>query len=152
MRKIIYTRPDGGVSIVHPVRNTIGENLTSDDEIEKRAWDKLPADAINPRFVDASEIPADRTFRDAWVDSSGKIGHDMDKCRAMHKNRIRELRAPKLAALDVEYQRADEDGDLKRKKVIASQKKALRDATADPKIYAAQTIEELKAAIPEILK
>jgi len=66
MRKIIFTRPDGGLSVVHPSRNTIGETLTTDAEIEQRAWNKLPTDAINPKFVNASDIPTDRTFRDAW--------------------------------------------------------------------------------------
>ena len=153
MRKIIYTRPDGGVSIVSPVRNTfpVLENLT-DAEIEKRAWDKLPLDAINPQFVEPDAIPKDRTFRDAWKAEAGKVLHDILKCREIHKQRLRQLRAPKLAALDVEYQRADEDGDTAKKRDISAKKKALRDVTADPRIDAAQTPEELLAVIPEALK
>lgn len=67
MRKIIYQRDDG-VSIVTPVRNTMPavEDLT-DEEIEQRAWDALPADAIEPRFIEESELPATRVFRDAWT-------------------------------------------------------------------------------------
>ena len=66
MRKILFTNTDGSLSVVHPTRNTIGETLTTDAEIEQRAWDKLPVDAINPVFVDESVIPTDRTFRNAW--------------------------------------------------------------------------------------
>jgi hypothetical protein len=66
MRKIVYTNSSGILCVVHPVRNTIGETLTTDAEIEQRAWNKLPTDAINPKFVNASDIPTDRTFRSAW--------------------------------------------------------------------------------------
>ena len=66
MRKIVYTNSSGILCVVHPVRNTIGETLTTDAEIEQRAWNKLPTDAINPKFVNASDIPTDRTFRNAW--------------------------------------------------------------------------------------
>ena len=58
----------------------------------------------------------------------------------------------KLAALDVEYQHADERGDVAEKARIAAKKQALRDVTADPAIEAAQTPEALKAVWPDILK
>lgn len=150
MRKIIYSRPDGGVSVVYPVRNTIGETLTTDEEIEQRAWDKLPKDAINPRWADASEIPTDRTFRNAWEDNAG-IKVNMLKAREIHKNRLRAMRKPKFEVLDVEYMTADEVGNSSLKAQIVEKKKALRDVTIDPRIESAQTPEELKAAIPNIL-
>ena len=60
MRYILYTRQDGGTSLVVPVRNTMPvlEELT-DAEVEQRAWDKLPVGAINPRFIGAEEIPVE---------------------------------------------------------------------------------------------
>jgi hypothetical protein len=67
MKRIIYTRPDGGLSIVIPVINTTGEmdGFTEDDALA-RAMKKLPEDAINPQVVEESDIPTDRTFRNAW--------------------------------------------------------------------------------------
>ena len=53
MRKIVYERPDGGVSIVSHAAD------------EEAAWARLPTDAISPRWVDESEIPTDRTYRHA---------------------------------------------------------------------------------------
>lgn len=102
--------------------------------------------------VDESEIPVDRTFRNAWKADCGKITHDMDKCREIHKSKLRELRAPKLSALDVEYMRALELGDSVKMQSIAAQKQALRDVTKAPELTAAKTPDELKAAIPAILK
>ena len=152
MRKIIFTRPDGGVSVVTPVINTFGEEEGfTETQAEQRAWDKLPTDAINPRWCAANEVTADRTFRDAWGDI-GKVSVNMPKAREIQKNALRTLRTPKLAALDVEYSRADEKGDATLKASIAAKKQLLRDVTADPRIAAAQTPEELKAVIPEVLK
>ena len=150
MRKIIYTRPDGGVSVAHPVRNTIGETLTTDAEIEQRAWNALPAYAINPQFVET--VPTDRTFRDAWKAGATGIEHDMPKAREIHKERLRSVRKPLLEALDAEYMHADEVGDSAKKSEIAAKKQALRDATKAAEIDAAATPEELKAAIPAALR
>lgn len=153
MRKIVYTRPDGGISVVHPVRNTFPKlEELSDAEIEQRAWDRLPASAINPQWVAADQIPADRTFRNAWKAGSGKVEHDMAKAREIHKENLRSMRAPLMAALDVEYIKADELGDAAKKAQIAAKKQALRDVTRDARITAAATPDELKAVIPEALK
>lgn len=111
---------------------------------------EINAAAIRP--VNPAEIPQDRTYRNAWTDTGAAIGHDMGKARELHKAALRRVRAPLLAELDVAYIRADEAGDAVAKASIASQKQALRDATDDPAIAAAKTAEELKAAIPEVLR
>ena len=152
MRIIIFTHPDGGLSVVHPVRNTHGETLETDAEIAQRAWDRLPADAINPRWADASEIPADRTFRNAWEDDAGGLKVNMTKAREIHRTKLRELRKPKMEALDVAYMRADEIGDTAEKQRIAVQKQALRNVTADPAIEIAKTPEDLKVILLDFLK
>ena len=152
MRKIVYTRPDGGLSVVTPVINLMAETKDlTEDQAESRAWGKLPTDAINPRFVDAVDIPPDRTFRNALEDT-GKVEVNMPKAQEIHKESLRQMRFPLLAALDIEYQRADEKGDAVLKAQIAAKKQALRDATEHPTITAAKTPEELKAAIPDALK
>lgn len=94
--------------------------------------------------IDHEDIPTDRTYRNAWHRPNGKIETHMGKARELHKDLLRELRAPKLAALDIEYQRADENGDNAKKAAIALQKKALRDITSDPRIAAATNPEQLK--------
>lgn len=134
-----------------PVDGAVAEWAETEDEFVARIAAKdVPAGATDVRIVDASEIPADRTFRDAWVISAGKITHDMAKCRELHKAKLRELRAPKLSALDVQFMRAVESGDAAAQKTIAEQKRALRDVTADPAISAAKTPAEL--SIPADLR
>jgi len=69
---------------------------------------------------------------------------NMDKARAITKTRLREERAPLLAAQDVAFQRALEtNADTS---AIVAEKQRLRDITqlAD----AATTLDELKAITP----
>lgn len=80
------------------------------------------------------------------------ININMEKARLIHKQSLRSIRNSKLEALDIEFMKAVELGDAKMQADIAIKKQALRDATSDPIIEAAQTPEELKSAIPEILK
>ena len=71
------------------------------------------------------------------------FGIDMAKAREIHKTKIREARSPKLAALDVEFQRALETGASTTD--IVAKKQALRDAPADSGIAAASDADALKA-------
>jgi len=55
-QRIIYPTPDGGVAIIIP---------TGELSIEEVAAKDVPAE-VSYKIVDVSEIPSDRTFRDAW--------------------------------------------------------------------------------------
>ena len=68
---------------------------------------------------------------------------DMAKAREIHKTNIRAARTPKLAELDIEFQRALEAGNSTTD--IVAKKQALRDAPADSGIAAASDAEALKA-------
>ena len=71
------------------------------------------------------------------------FGIDMAKAREIHKTNIRRARAPKLAELDIEFQKALETGASTTD--IVAKKQALRDAPADSGITSASTADELKA-------
>ena len=70
------------------------------------------------------------------------FGIDMTKAKAIHKANIRNARTPKLAELDIEFQKALETG--ANTTDIVSRKQALRDAPADSAIDSAITTDELK--------
>lgn len=95
------------------------------------------------RRISPEDLPATRAYRGAWTDTGVRIEHDMVKARDIHREKLRRARAPLLAALDVEYQLADEQNDTKGKRAVAARKQALRDAPADPRIAQAETIEQL---------
>ena len=71
------------------------------------------------------------------------FGIDMAKAREIHKTNIRIAREPKLAELDVEFQKAQETGASTTD--IVAKKHALRDAPADSDIAAASDTDALKA-------
>ena len=71
------------------------------------------------------------------------FGIDMAKAREIHKNNIRTARTPKLAELDIEFQKALETGASTTD--IVAKKQALRDAPADSGIAAANDTDALKA-------
>lgn len=57
-QRIIYPKDDGGVVVVTPIPNC---GLT----IEEIAAKDVPAGKPY-KIIDASEVPTDRTFRNAW--------------------------------------------------------------------------------------
>ena len=71
------------------------------------------------------------------------FGIDMAKAREIHKANIRIAREPKLAELDIEFQKALETGASTTE--IVAKKQALRDAPADSGIAAANDADALKA-------
>ena len=71
------------------------------------------------------------------------FGIDMSRARDIHKNNIREARKDKLAALDIEYQRATETS--ADTSAIVAKKQVLRDYPAHAGIATAANTTELKA-------
>ena len=141
------TSPDGRVIISHvePTNERIDALIAK--YVNDGHWngDKAP---VGWRFVpnDFVDESTDREYRNAWKDNpaKNKPDHDMVKAREIHKDKLRKQRQPILDALDLEYTKADEKGDKELKDSIVVQKQVLRDITADPRIEAAQTVEELK--------
>jgi len=160
------TLPDGGVlraaaavpvdSFLRrwPVDGVVAEWAETEAQWLQRIRIKdVPADAADVAIVEADAVPTDRTFRDAWrADPELGCKVDMPAAVEIHKNRLRELRAPKLAALDVEFMQALESGDAVKLVAVAAQKQALRDVTKDAALAKAETPEALKAVLPEALR
>jgi hypothetical protein len=60
MKRIIYKNPDNSVSIIVPSAEYLETHT-----IEELAIKDVPANTPY-KIVDVSEIPTDRTFRNAW--------------------------------------------------------------------------------------
>ena len=142
MSKIIFNY-EGTISIMHPTPEAL-QIMT----IEQIAEKDLPVGVTTYSIVEDSVIPTDRSFRDSWVgvgigSTGGTITEDMTKARELHKAKIREARADKFTALDIEYQRATETS--ADTSAIVAKKQALRDAPAASGISTASNTTELKA-------
>ena len=59
-KRIIYKTTDGGVAIIVPTQEYLETHT-----IEQLALKDVPANTPY-KIVDVSEIPSDRTFRNAW--------------------------------------------------------------------------------------
>ena len=60
MKKIVFRNQDGSVGVIHPTQEAI--NVFGIEAIAKK---DVPA-GLPYKIVDESEIPSDRTFRNAW--------------------------------------------------------------------------------------
>lgn len=151
--RILIKRADGGVSIMHmPLPD--GSALEDDAlqaliTAEVGKWATTNAGYVSHEVIDAAAIPQDRTFRNAW---GHDLAVDMAKAREIHRDNLRELRKPLMAAADIDFTRALETGDAARQRAVAQRRQALRDVTAHPAIDSAATPDALKAAIPDVLK
>ncbi len=132
MPRILYQHPDGSVAvIIHaPDCGLTIEEIAAKDVPTGVAW----------QIVDESDIPTDRTFRNAWTLQDGLLGHDMTKCMDLTKERLRAARKPLLEAQDVLFQRALETG--ADTTAIVAENQRLRDVTklVTPEL----SLEELK--------
>jgi len=94
-------------------------------------------------------VPSDRHFRGAWSLSGSTITEDMTAAKVIFKNKIREVRAPLLAAEDVVYMKALEDADTDAQAASITKKTALRNAPAASAITNAGNTAALKNAWDE---
>jgi hypothetical protein len=79
------------------------------------------------------------------------ISINIDKAKEIVKADLRTQRKPVLEALDVAFMRAVEARDTNEQARIAIKKKMLRDATAQPSLTGASTVEQLAAVtLPNI--
>lgn len=146
--RIVMKRPDGSLRIIVPARE-----LTAEEHIARaRDADPSMAECEHVATTTADALPQDRSFRDAWRYDGKAVAVNMPLAREIHKNHLRAIRAPLLAAADVDMLRAIENDDAVAVAAIKEKKQALRDVTKDPAIAAAATPEELKAAVASVLK
>jgi len=89
-----------------------------------------------------------RNHRDALEDVNGVLRHNMVKARELHRSLIRHSNGAKFLTIDREWVDAFAKGDKQTADAVEAQRQAMRDVVDDPRIEAAQTIEELLAVVP----
>lgn len=134
MKRIVYNQ-DGLAKIIIPSPDYEGN-------INDLAMELVPS-GIDYEVIDVSELPKDRTFRNAWEVSGEKVNINMDKARNIHMDNIRIAREKKLKELDIETMKGND---------VQAQKQKLRDIPQTFDLTIATTPEELKALWPDELK
>jgi len=105
---------------------------------------KIKPKPVGFALVEHTNIPADRTYRNALRFDGRTFTHDLDHCKRIHADRIRRDRAAALVELDGQWMRATGQKDSTAADAIEAERQKWRDAPADPRIDAAQSVEELK--------
>lgn len=136
MSKIIFTNSDGGVSVVHP---------TGEVPINELVSRVVPAGA-SYEIVEDDAIPADRTFRNAWVKTGATIVEDLPKAKEIAHDRRRAARAEEFAPHDevIMKQIPGADADAAEAERAAIRTKY---ATIQSDIDAASSTTELKSIL-----
>jgi len=149
---IILEYADGSIGVRGGVSQKLIESTGSIDNALHYILSEL-VPIQNPDAVARIEdvtFPINRTFRSAWKRGEGAIDVDMPTARIIKTDEIRPERNERLAALDIDYMRADEAGDTAEKERVAVVKQTLRDlpATIQPDLEAIDQPEELEAYGP----
>jgi hypothetical protein len=131
---IIFQNDNGGVSTCIPT----GE-ISIDAVMEK----DVPK-GKGARIVNLTDLPRDNDFYDAWEMDATSVTVNFAKAVEITKARLRAERTPLLAAQDVAFQRALEEG--KATAAIVAEKQRLRDITN----ITATTLDELRALKAEV--
>jgi CO dehydrogenase/acetyl-CoA synthase alpha subunit len=132
---IIYPNQNGSISAIIPVGNVA------------QAVKDVPK---NTPYKIVSSLDIDNDFFNAYeYDETDGAKVNLEKAKAIHKDKWRAARKPKLEKLDIDFMRAVELGDAQKQSEIAAQKQALRDVTETP--LDGTTLEEIKAVWPAIL-
>jgi hypothetical protein len=131
---IIFTNDNGGVSTCIP---------TGEISIEAVMEKDVPK-GKGARIVNLTDLPRDNDFYDAWEMDATSVTVNFAKAVEITKARLRAERTPLLAAQDVAFQRALEEG--KDTTAIVAEKQRLRDITN----ITATTLDELRALKAEV--
>jgi hypothetical protein len=135
---IIFPQDGGKLAVIIPADPSLS--------IEEIAAKDVPA-GLPYKIVDSIDIDNDYFNSYDYSEESG-AEVNIDKAKALHLDKFRSARAPKLTALDVAFMRAVEQADVDKQAEIAAAKQELRDVTQTP---LPDTLEEIKAVWPEIL-
>ena len=131
---ITYPQPNGQVAIVIPTGDV-------NDAIKD-----VPA-GVEYKIIESVDIDNDY-FNAYKFDAELGAKVNIEKAKAIHLDKFRAARSPKLQKLDIEFMKAVEAVDEVKKGEIVVTKQALRDVTLTP---LPDDLAGIKATWPEIL-
>jgi hypothetical protein len=132
---ITYPQPNGQVAVVIPTGDV-------NDAI------KDVPEGLEYKIVESVDIDNDY-FNAYEFDAVLGAKVNIEKAKAIHLDKFRSARAPKLDKLDIDFMKAVEANDEEKKAEIVAAKQALRDVTLTVLL---NDLAGIKATWPEILK
>lgn len=138
-KNIIWSRPDGGVSVT-----ICAEGVDPEKEATRlKAIGNIPQEyevaAVN------ESIPVRDEFRDAWTLDGKKIVHDLEKAKKIKAEKIKEEVDRSLIQVDAELPKAQASGKQEDMDAWRAKRVKLESMTMQAEIDAAKSVEDLKA-------
>ena len=131
---ITYAQPNGQVAVVIPCGDV-------NDAI------KDVPEGVEYKIVESVDI--DNEYFNAYeFDSELGAKVNIERAKAIHLDKFRSARSPKLQKLDIDFMKAVEGNDEAKKTVIVVAKQALREVTLTP---LPDNLAGIKATWPDIL-
>lgn len=128
-KRILYQRPDGGISI----RVAVEPPLPGESEamyLDRIAIQAPPAGATRLPDVEAAAMPTSRRLRNCWRYSSGVVSVHLPSARQQRLGEIRAERNARLLESDAEKARLDEIGTPQQRATLTAYRQQLRDLPA----------------------
>ncbi len=158
-KRIVFTRPDGGVSVMVPtdahIANLMASGLTEVQAVEAVKISDVPPGSTDIIITEFANIPTDRLFRDDWRRTGAAVpAVDMSIARRRHALRIA---SAKRLAISILGEREDElrmSGRTVAADAVATDITAIENinrATISTQISGAATPNDLRAIWPTIL-
>ncbi len=131
-KRIIYKNTSGGVSVIIPATDS---GLT----VEEIAAKDVPT-GVAYEIIDTSDLPSDRTFRNAWRKKGRNVSEDVTAAKAIAHEKRRAMRDEEMIPLDVEATIPI----LSKKAEAKRQKVRDKNAALQERIDSAADVGELK--------
>lgn len=143
---LVYTDTEGYAAVVVP--KTPLPNESAADFLTRLAHIEIANGRVasDIRIVEGDPRPASRTFHNAWTFRGNSVEVDMPKARAIHMDRIREVRDEKLKGLDKDWMKAQ--GQKQPSEAIEAKRQKLRDIPQTLDLESAKTPEQLEKLWP----
>jgi len=141
---IIYSDDDGKCVIVIPTPEILQKNTINDV-----AFVDVP-EGKSYQIIEADQVPASRTFRQAWRVNGKAITQDMPECKNIAMAKVRAKRDEKFTDFDKRYNVAQRDNaDLA---ALKAERQTLKDIpqVAQLQVDAATTPEQLEEIINNV--
>jgi len=152
--RILYTRLDGGLSVVNAARKEDLEKVLgslTDEAYKAHVRERsVPVDAIDSIEIDDSYVLPEREFRDAWKQNGNLVEHDFIKAKDIQLQRVRTERDLLLVKYDGLQARANDIGDLVEQSRLQVVKAELRSATDSLKALTPTSIQDIKNATADL--
>lgn len=126
--RVVYTRDDGGVSVLIPAPHARQRGESDDEFVRRIAVKDIPPNTAY-EIIHKDDLPS-RRFRAAWSIAGDTVAVDPVKARAQILEEVRAERGNKLDESDKEKAKLDEVGTDEQRQALREYRQSLRDLPA----------------------